>query len=64
MDGLLNKGRSITEIVDEILHVDGHSERTMFAVANFVKHDIIFGFTWLTEHNPEINWKTCKVTMS
>jgi len=55
MDGLLNEDGSITQIVDAILRVDGHSERTMFAVANLGKLDIILGFTWLVEYNPEIN---------
>ena len=64
VDGLLNEDGSITQIVDAILHVDGHSERTTFSVANLSKLDIILGFTWLTEHNPEINLKTCKVIMS
>ena len=64
MDGSLNEDGSITQIVDVILHVDGHSERTTFTVANLGKLDIILGFTSLTEHNPEINWKTCKVTIS
>ena len=47
-----------------ILWVDGHTKRTVFAVANLGKQDLILGFTWLEEHNPEIDWQTCKVKMS
>ena len=64
VDGLLNKDGSITQVLDVILHVDGHSERTTFAVANLSKLDIILGFTWLVEHNLEINWQSCKVSLS
>jgi hypothetical protein len=38
--------------------------RTSFAVTSLGKQDIILGFTWLQEHNPEINWQTRKVLMS
>ena len=58
VDSSLNEDGSITQIVDAILHIDGHSERTTFAVANLSKLDIILGFTWLVEHNPEVNWQT------
>jgi len=64
MDSSLNEDGSITQIVDAILHIDGHSERTTFAVTNLSKLDIILGFTWIAEHNPEINWQTRKVTLS
>ena len=64
VDGSLNEDGSITQIVDAILRVDGHSERTTFAVANLGKLDIILSFTWLVEHNPEIDWQTRKVTLS
>jgi len=58
VDGSPNESGSITEIVDAILHFDSHSERTTFVVTNLSRQDIILGFTWLEEHNPEINWKT------
>ena len=43
------------EIVDMILWYNGHMERTSFAVTNLGKQDIVLGFTWLQEHNPEID---------
>ena len=64
MDGLPNESGSIIEIVDVILHFNGHSERTTFSVTNLGRQDIILGFTWLEEHNLEIDWQTQKVSMS
>src|SRR3979490_384680 len=39
-------------------------EHTIFAVTNLGKQDLILGYTWLEEHNPEIDWQTRKITMS
>src|SRR3979490_854024 len=39
-------------------------ERPPFAVTNLRKQDIILGFTWLEENNPEIDWQTRQVKMS
>ena len=52
------------EIVDMILRYNGHMECTSFAVTNLGKQDVILGFTWLQEHNLEIDWWTWKVVMS
>ena len=64
VDGSPNEAGSITEIVDTILCYEGHTERTSFTVTSLGKQDIILGFTWLQEHNPEINWQTLEVAMS
>ena len=64
IDGSLNEARSITEMVDAILHVNRHSERTNFTVTNLSKQNLTLGFTWLQKHNPEIDWQTQKVTMT
>ena len=64
VDGTHNKAGLITEIVDTILRYNGHMEHTSFVVTNLGKQDIILGFTWLQEHNPEIDWQTQKVVMS
>ena len=64
VDGSPNEGGAIREIVDVILRVNGHMERTTFAVTSLGKQDLILGFTWLEEHNPEIDWQTRKISMS
>ena len=64
VDGSPNDAGSITEIVDAILRYEGHTERTSFVVTSLGKQDIILRFTWLQEHNLEINWRTWEVAMS
>ena len=39
-------------------------ECTSFAATSLGEQHIILGFTWLQEHNPEINWRTWEVAMS
>src|SRR3981189_1502623 len=55
---------AITEIADVILRYKGHAERTQLAVTSLGKQTMILGFTWLREHNPEIDWQTKEVRMS
>ena len=64
VDGTCNEAGLIMEIIDTILQYNGHTERMSFAVTNLRKQDIILGFTWLQEHNPEIDQQTWKVVMS
>ena len=58
VDGSPNESGYITQIVDAILCFYGHSERMNFAVTNLRRQDLILGFTWLEEHNLEIDWQT------
>ena len=64
VDGSPKEAGSVTEIIDVILHYEGHTECTSFTVTSLGKQDIILRFTWLQEHNPEINWQTWEVAMS
>ena len=64
VDGTANEAGAITEIADIILRYKGHAERTQFAVTSLGKQNMILGFTWLREHNPEIDWQTKEVRMS
>lgn len=64
IDGTPNEMGSITEVVDFICRYKNHSERMVFYITQLGSHPIILGHNWLTEHNPEIDWKTGKVTMS
>src|SRR6202020_1616013 len=38
--------------------------RAVFAVIGLGSQDMILGFPWLKEHNPEIDWATGEVKMS
>jgi Reverse transcriptase (RNA-dependent DNA polymerase)/RNase H-like domain found in reverse transcriptase/Integrase zinc binding domain/Chromo (CHRromatin Organisation MOdifier) domain len=64
VDGTTNESGPIREVVDLVLTYDGHNERTVFAVTGIGKQDIIIGFPWLKEHNPEVDWTAGKVKMS
>jgi hypothetical protein len=64
IDGTWNEAGSICEVVDVILCYKDHSERVQFAVTGLGKQDTILGYTWLKEHNPEVNWITKEVKMS
>ncbi|KAG5727450.1 hypothetical protein E4T56_gene12023 [Termitomyces sp. T112] len=56
VDGTLNEAGSIRSVVDLVLCYQDHLERAAFAVTSLGKQDMILGFTWLHEHNPEIDW--------
>src|SRR3981189_2064619 len=64
VDGTANEAGAITEIADIILRYKGHAERTQLAVTSLGKQSMILGFTWLHEHNPEIDWQMKEVRMS
>ncbi|KNZ82257.1 hypothetical protein J132_03771 [Termitomyces sp. J132] len=51
---MLNEAGFICSIVDLVLYYQGHSEQAAFAITSLGKQDMILGFTWLHEHNPEI----------
>ncbi|KNZ73235.1 hypothetical protein J132_00422, partial [Termitomyces sp. J132] len=56
VDGMLNKAGSIRSVVDLVLHYQDHSEQAAFAITSLGKQDMILEFTWLCEHNLEIDW--------
>ncbi|GLB41115.1 putative retrotransposable element tf2 155 kda protein type 1-like [Lyophyllum shimeji] len=64
VDGTANAAGAITEVVDLVLRYNGHSERVVFAVTDLGEQDMILRYTWLKEHNPEIDWAAGTVSMS
>ena len=42
--------------------IDGHVSTEWFFVTNIGSKDMIIGMTWLRSHNPEIDWRTGKIT--
>jgi len=54
----------ISEVVDVVLCYKTHSERMLLAVSNLGKQSMILGYTWLKDHNPEVNWQTGEVQMN
>jgi hypothetical protein len=64
VDGTANEVGSICEVVDVVLRYRDHAERAQFAVTGLGNQDMILGYSWLREHNPEVNWSTGEVKMS
>ena len=55
VDGFPNEAGQISEVVDIVLHYKTHSERTLLAVSSLGKQSIILSYTWLKDHNLEVN---------
>jgi gag-polyprotein putative aspartyl protease len=64
VDGTANEAGSICEVIDVVLRYQDHAERAQFAVTGLGNQDMILGYSWLREHNPEVNWSTGEVKMS
>jgi len=56
MDGSPNEAGQISEVVDIVLCYKTHSERMLLTVSSLGRKNIILGYTWLKDHNPEVNW--------
>jgi len=55
VDGSSNEADQISEVVDVVLRYKTHSKRTLLAVSSLGRQNMILGYTWLKDHNPEIN---------
>src|SRR5258705_13451578 len=59
----LNENRSVMEEVHVTLRFGCHSERAHLTVTNLRQQTVIIGHSWLTLHNPEVDWISQKVSM-
>jgi len=64
VNGFPNEAGRISEVVDVVLCYKTHAERTLIAVSSLGKQNMILGYTWLKDHNPEVNWQTGEVQMN
>ena len=64
VDSFPNEAGQISKVVDVVLHYKTHSERMLLAVSNLGKQSMILDYTWLKDHNPEVNWQTREVQMN
>ena len=64
MDGSPNEAGQISKVVDVVLCYKTHSERPLLAISNLGKQSMILSYTWLKDHNPEVNWQTGEVQMN
>ena len=58
VDGTENKRGMIKTYLNLDLEINGRKTSTNLLVTGLEKEQIILGFPWLYEHNPDINWKT------
>ena len=64
VDGSPNKAGQISKVVDVVLRYKTHSKRTLLAVSSLGRQSMILGYTWLKDHNPEVDWQTGEVQMN
>src|SRR5258707_3999564 len=64
INGTPNENRSTMEEVEVILWYGQHMEKACLAVANLRWETVIIRHSWLTHHNPEVDWACQSVTMS
>ena len=58
VDGTENKRGTIKDYVELNLEINRRKSLEQLMVTGLGKEQIILGFPWLTDHNPDINWKT------
>ena len=63
-DGTMNKGGSISKFTMVELLINNHSERLPLTITSLSTHAVLLGFDWLKTHNPDIDWKNQKLTLS
>jgi len=64
IDGTPNEAGQISKVVDVVLCYKTYSKRTLLTVSSLRKQSMILGYTWLKDHNPEVNWQTGEVQMN
>jgi hypothetical protein len=58
VDGTENKRGKITSFVKLSMTINGRTKDIQLLVTGLGKQKVILGFPWLSQENPEINWKT------
>ena len=64
VDGTRNAARSITHCAKIIIQFQEHCKKVTAKVTDLRKNQMILGYTWLSCHNPEIDWTTGTVKMT
>jgi len=64
VDSSSNEAGQISKVVDVVLRYKTHSERTLLTVSSLGRQSMILSYTWLKDHNPEVNWQTGEVQMN
>jgi hypothetical protein len=64
IDGTRNTTGLITYCTEIIIQFQEHRERVTTEVTDLGKNQMILDYTWLSQHNPEIDWTTGTVQMT
>jgi len=64
VDSSSNEAGQISKVVDVVLCYKTHSERMLLAIFSLEKQSMILGYTWLKDHNLEVDWQTREVQMN
>ena len=64
VDRTQNTARSITYCAKIIIQFQGHCEKVTAEVTNLGKNQMILDYTWLSHHNPKIDWTIGIVKMT
>ena len=57
VDGTENKRGTIKTYIDLELEINERKTKTQLLITGLGKEQIILGFPWLNQQNPDINWK-------
>ena len=60
MDGTTNKAGELTRCIDLDMKYEEKRQVIQFYITNLGQDRIIFGYPWLAEFSPKINWKEGK----
>jgi len=61
MNSSPNEAGQISEVVNVVLYYKTYSEKMLLAVSSLGKQSIILSYTWLKDHNLEVNWQTGEI---
>ena len=64
IDRSFNKAGQISKVVDIVLWYNSHLEWILLAVSSLERQNLILGYSWLKDHNPEINWQKGEVLIT
>jgi hypothetical protein len=64
VDGSPNTAGEIKDIAEVTLRYKDHTELAHFVIMQLSKQNMILGYSWLHQHNPEVDWVAKEVTMS
>ena len=56
-----NEAGQISEVVNVVLYYKTYSEKMLLGVSSLGKQSIILSYTWLKDHNLEVNWQTGEI---